>query len=105
MTEEITEDLSDSEILRMLLIEMREVKNRLTSLEEDRARDTKPLLGEIRKEMQEGFARVEARLANLEQESKTTRREVGLLREDIRNEGLARAELAERVDAVERRPV
>lgn len=98
MTEEITKDLSDSEKLNLILsrlttieTEVRDVKTRLTALEEDRARDTKPLLGEIRKEMQEGFARVEARLATLAQESKTTRREVGLLREDIRNERFARA--------------
>lgn len=97
MTDDITKDLSDSDKLNLILTRLTALESRMGALETDRARDTRPLLGEIRKEMQDGFAR-------LEEESKRTRREIGMLREDARNERLARVELAERVEDLERRP-
>lgn len=100
MTDGITKDLSDSDQLNLILSRLtaietdgREMKTRLTAIEEDRARDTRPLLGEIRREMQDGFAR-------LEEEGKSTRREIRMLREDARNERLARAV----VSRADRRP-
>jgi chromosome segregation ATPase len=102
-----TADLTDREILQAIL-------RRLDALEaraDDRARETRPLLDQIIKEtvttretLSERMDGIEARLDAIERESKTIRREMGLLREDIRGERLHRAELAERIEDLERRP-
>lgn len=95
-----TADLTDREVLERIL-------RRLETLEaksDDRARETRPLLDHLIKEMIETRESLAERMAALEQESKNIRRELGLLREDIRHERLERAELAERVDDMERRP-
>jgi hypothetical protein len=88
-----TADLTINEKLDRIL-------ERLAALEargDDRARETRPLLDQIIKEM------VTTR-ETLEQEIRIIRREIGLLREDMRNERMARAELGERIDDLERRP-
>lgn len=106
-TEDITKDLTDSDKLNMLLTQMAAFQTWQTKVDafiDDRARDTKPLLGQILKEVQDGFARIEMRLSTVEEESKRTRREVGMLREDMRNERLARVELIERIEDLEQRP-
>jgi chromosome segregation ATPase len=111
-------------MLRLVLADVRDIKARVAALEagqaalqatvDDRLRDTRPLWQEINartERIEEGqtdaaarLDRVEARLDGIEQETRTIRRDIGFLREDIRNERIARAELAERVEELERRP-
>lgn len=86
-----------------------QILQRLSALESQGTGTTRPLLDQIIKEMIETretltdrLDGMDGRLAMLEQESKIIRRELGLLREDVRNERMARAELQERVEQIER---
>jgi chromosome segregation ATPase len=107
MNNEPTQDLTDSEILRLLLADMRDVKARLSAMEDERARDNKPLLGEIRKEIaearleiaevKEGQGRIEARMKHLEEKF-----EVFTL--DIMDVRTAQRALNSRMTELERRP-
>jgi chromosome segregation ATPase len=107
MNDEPTQDLTDSEILRLLLADMRDVKARLSATEDERALDTKPLLGEIRKEIaearleiaevKEGQGRIEARMKHLEEKF-----EVFTL--DIMDVRTAQRALNSRMTELERRP-
>lgn len=90
MTEDITKDLTDSEKLNLILA-------RLAALEDDRARDTRPLLGEIRKEMQQGFARIEDRLSRIE-------RNFGVLTRDMIDLRARQDRVEERFDEIGGRP-
>jgi hypothetical protein len=99
-----TADLTQDEKLDRVL-------SRLAALEAQGANMTRPLLNQLIQEMTqtrdvltERLDGMDGRLAALEQESKIIRRELGLLREDIRNERIARVELAERVEQLEQRP-
>jgi len=86
------------------------VLRRLAALEAQGANTTRPLLDQLIKEviqtretLTERLDGMDARLAALEQEAKIIRQELGLLREDVRNEWMARAEPADRVEQVEHR--
>jgi chromosome segregation ATPase len=91
-----TADLTDRELLQAILRRL----DGLEALVDDRLKDTRPLWQGINQRLE----RIEASLEVIERESKTARREMGLLREDIRGERLHRAELAERIEDLERRP-
>ncbi len=107
MTDENTKDLTSDEKLDLILAELadlREWRAKVDAFIEDRLPDTRPLHERTVKEMIETRELLLERSASIEREVKTTRREIGLLREDIRNEQLERVELAERVSAIEQRP-
>lgn len=111
-TAEIPGNLDAAQMLRLILTDVREIKIkaaaidvRLTTLEknvEDRFKDTRPNWQLIDERTQ----RIEDRLSVMSEDLKVIRRDIGLLREDIWNERGARAELAERVNDIEkeRRP-
>jgi hypothetical protein len=70
--EETTKDLSDSEMLDLILSRLSSVESRLAALEEDRTRETRPKLDLIHKEiadmrieMREGQARTEDQLEHV----------------------------------------
>ena len=99
MTEELndhnetTKDLTDGE--RLILAELGNLNQRVARLEaiaEDRARETKPMLERIHKE-----------IADVHFDLKDLRHEMRLLREDIRNERRERVALAEQVELLEAR--
>lgn len=114
MTDEVTKDLTDSEKLNLILAELADLRTwraKVDAFMEDRSRDTRPKLEMLHKEIadtrteaRERFDQVDVRLTAIEREVKTIRREIGLLREDIWGERKERAELAERVSALEQRP-
>jgi hypothetical protein len=107
MSEDETKKLTDRQLLELIRRDLADVKARLATVEafvEDRSRDTRPLLGQIQKELTDTRTELSGRLETLEGEVKTIRRELGLLREDIRNERLARVESAERIEDLERKP-
>jgi low affinity Fe/Cu permease len=99
-----TSDLTVDEKLDQVLRKLSDLDAKVATLESQGTGTTRPLLDRILKEMIETRETLTERIAALEQESKTIRREMGLLREDIRGERLHRAELAERVEELERRP-
>lgn len=104
MTDEPTKDLSDSEKLDLIL-------SRLAAANEDRSRDTKPLLAELhnyvanlsadvrefRAETSVGFANTNARLTRVERKLDVLTIDVADVRTDYR-------EIEERVSLVEQRP-
>jgi hypothetical protein len=107
MTDENTKDLTTDEKLDLILAELadlREWRVKVDSFIEDHLPDTRPLHERTVKEMIETRELLLERSAAIEREVKTARREIGLLREDIRNERMERVELAERVSAIEQRP-
>jgi N-methylhydantoinase B/oxoprolinase/acetone carboxylase alpha subunit len=102
-TSDLTQDLSAVEMLRLVLADVRDIKARVSALEagqaelraivDDRLKDTRPI-----------WQAINERTERIEEEIRRVRREMGLLREDIRGERMARVELAERVDEIERKP-
>lgn len=108
MTEENTKGLTTDEKLDLILAELVDLRNWRTKVEafiDDRSRDTRPKLELIHKEVADIRTEFGERLVAIEREVKTIRRELGLLREDIRNERLERVELEERVSSLEGKPV
>lgn len=102
-----TADLTTDEKLDRILSELADLKAwraKVDAEASDRTKTTRPLLDQLIQEMVMTRETLAERMAALEQESKIIRREIGLLREDVRNERMARAELQERVEQIERRP-
>lgn len=93
-TKDLTEDLSDRQLLLLLV----ERVGRLEAAEEDRKRETRPLWERLDGQI----GQMIVRLANIEDEQRRMRHEMGLFREDLRNERMERSYLAARVDALER---
>jgi len=96
-----TADLTMNEKLDRIL-------RRLSTLEAQGAKTTRPLLDQLIKEviqtretLTERLDGIDASLAALEQEANIIRQELGLLREDVRNERMTSAEPADRVEQVE----
>jgi hypothetical protein len=89
----LTEDLSDRQLLLLLFDRVA----RLEASAEDRARETRPLWQRLDGQVTGLIAGVQ----DLKGEIKLIRREIGLMREDIRNERLERVALAERVADLE----
>ena len=92
-TKDLTEDLSD----RQLLLALLERVARLEAAEEERARETRPLWQRLDGQL----TTLLADMQDVKGDMKLARREIGLLREDIRNERMERAALAERVSDLE----
>lgn len=103
MTEDNTKDLTADEMLRALLADMRDVKDRLGKLEsqaEDRSRETRPKLDLIIKELsdaREEIRDVAARLDRIESRFET-------LAMDVVDVRAAQRRLGDRVSEIERRP-
>jgi hypothetical protein len=85
MSEDETKKLTDRQLLELIRRDLADVKPRLATVEafvEDRSHDTRPLLGQIQKELTDTRTELSGRLETLEAEVKTIRRELSLLRED-----------------------
>ncbi len=104
MTDENTADLTTDELLRMILSRLDRLEAQAQAQAEERANTTRPLLDRAIAEMIQTREALLERFQAVEQDIKIIRREIGLLREDIRNERMERVELAERVSALESRP-
>ena len=104
MTEDNTADLTTDELLRMILERLTRLEAQAQAQAEERANTTRPLLDRAIAEMIQTREALLERFQVVEQDIKIIRREIGLLREDIRNERMERVELTERVSALESRP-
>ncbi|MGH9841941.1 MAG: hypothetical protein ACREEM_24560 [Blastocatellia bacterium] len=83
--------------IRQLLLLLLERIARLEAVEEERARETRPLWQRLDGQV----TTLLADMHDVKENMKLARREIGLLREDIRNERMERAALAERVTDLE----
>ncbi len=100
-TKDLTEDLSDRQLLLLLLERVTGIDERVAHLEkaeEDRKVETRPLWQRLDGQMTQMLARLLA----IEDEQRRMRHEMGLFREDLHNERIERSYLSARVDAVER---
>jgi hypothetical protein len=104
MTDENTKDLTADELLRMILARLDRLEAQTQAQADERVNTTRPLLDRAIAEMIQTREALLERFGAVEREIKIIRREIGLLREDIRNERMERVELAERVSAIEQRP-
>lgn len=114
-TKDLTENLSDRQVLLLLLERVTGIDERgsndrqmlsqllervahLEAAEEDRKRETRPLWQRLDGQMTQMLARLLA----IEDEQRRMRHEMGLFREDLRNERMERSYIGARVDALER---
>ena len=107
-TRELTENLSDRQLLllllergtedRQLLTQLLERVARLEAAEEDRKLETRPLWARLDGQV----TQMMARLLAIEDEQRRIRHEIRLFREDLHNERMERSYLDARVDALER---
>ncbi len=100
-TKGLTEDLSDRQLLLLLLERVTSIDERVARLEaaeEDRKLETRPLWARLDGQV----TQMMARLLAIEDEQRRMRHEIGLFREDLRNERMERSYLGARVDAIER---
>jgi chromosome segregation ATPase len=95
-----TKDLTDQMSDRQLLLELRRAVTTLTERFEESERRTNPLPPNF----DARFTAIEERIGSIETDIKDIKREIILLREDIRNERRERVILGERVEALENRP-
>jgi septal ring factor EnvC (AmiA/AmiB activator) len=106
-TKDLTENLSDRQLLVLLLERVTAIGARVARLEqaeEDRQRETRPLWERLEGQMAQvfvKFAAIEERLTAIENEQRRMRIEIGLLREDLYQEKMQRGYLAERVTDLE----
>src|ERR1051326_1029482 len=104
-TRDSTENLSDRQLLllllergtedRRLLTQLLERVTRLETAEEDRKLETRPLWQRLDGQVTQMLARLLA----IEDEQRRTRHQIGLFREDLQNERMERSYLGARVDA------
>lgn len=107
-TKDLTGNLSDRQLLLLLLERVTSIDERVTNLdervarlekaEEDRKLETRPLWERLEGQM----TQVLVRLTNIEDEQRRTRLGIGVLREDPYQEKLQRGYLAERVTEIEK---
>lgn len=103
MTDDPTKDLTTDEMLRALLADVRDVKDRLAKLEsvaEDRARETRPKLDLIIKEvsdLREDMREVRKDLRSLHRKLDIFNNEMLAMKTDLRD-------FDERLTELERRP-
>lgn len=100
MNDDITKDLTDSEKLNLILTRLTTVEDRLSRLEDDRARETKPLLGEIRKEVsatRADIAELSAGQGRIEAQLKHVDRKFNALTKDMMDLRAWQQELDDRV--------
>lgn len=107
-TNDLTNDLSDRQLLLLVLERVTKIEERVTRLEvaeEDRKRETRPLWERLNTQiaqLNEQMTQVLARLSAIEEEQRRMRHDITMFREDLRNERLERLYLAERVTALDR---
>lgn len=102
MTDDITKDLSDSDKLNLILAELsslREWRAKVDAFIEDRSRDTKPLLGEILKEV----SQVRLNQERFETQLRHLGRKFDVLTKDIELRTWQQ-DLDDRMTGLERRP-
>lgn len=107
-TKDLTENLSDRQLLLLLLERVTGIDNHVAGIdervahlekaEEDRKVETRPLWQRLDGQMTQMLARLLA----IEDEQRRMRHEMGLFREDLRNERMERSYLGARIDALER---
>lgn len=107
-TKDLTENLSDRQLLLLLLERVTDINERVARLEkveEDRKLETRPLWARLDGQMTMVLARlsaIEEEQGLLKEEQRRMRIEMGLFREDLHSERMERGYLAERVRELER---
>jgi archaellum component FlaC len=99
-TDEPITPLSDRQLLEAIRRDLALVSARLSKVEsfvDDRSRDTRPMLGEIQREITE-------MRAEFREEIRDIRHELRMIREDMAAEHKRRVDLLGRVEDLERRP-
>ena len=106
-TKDLTENLSDRQLLLLLLERVTDINERVARLEkveEDRKLETRPLWARLDGQMTMVLARlsaIEEEQGLLKEEQRRMRIEMGLFREDLHSELMERGYLAERVRELE----
>jgi len=114
-TKDLTENLSDRQLLllllesatedRQLLSQLLERTARLEAAEEDRKLETRPLWARLDGQVTQMLAKlmaIEEEQGRMREEQQRMRFEISGFSEDLRNERLARFYLAERMNTLER---
>jgi len=106
-TKDLTDDLSDRQLLLLVLERVKGIDERVIRLEaaeENRKKETRPLWERLDGQITQILVRisaVEARLSTIEEEQRRVRHEIGLFRKDLHNERMERSYLDERLNALE----
>jgi chromosome segregation ATPase len=103
MTEDPTKDLTTDEMLRALMADMREVKDRLGALEssgEDRTRETRPKLDLIIKELSD----LREDMAEVRRDVRSIDRKLEVFNDELLNMKVDLRDFDKRLNELERRP-